>query len=305
MARSPKKTSAQDDDEVKSPAKAGKASTPKSSAKKSKKKQVKEELKSKNTGVGLKIDISAPDEAKNKKIVFDEDVALAEEDDIPEIQDNAPPDEHEADEEGHADDSDDADDDAVEEVQGNSAREAMLEKMKEEEKFALRSKKKKKRKERTKENEDEDKDNQTESKDKEENDIDEFDDDFFVQLANAKEQEMQEKSKSQRKGKRTTFVFENEGENDVSAPRRLDHNIQVVVLNNPVEDNTSNAIAAVPVNALSKEALIYSRGSLANGSDVDGPARKKRKGGKREVPWRRSKKMNLLAIGRVRAGSRK
>ena len=89
-------------------------------------------------------------------------------------------------------------------------------------------------------------------------------------------------------------------------PREADHNIQVVVLKDPSEDSTSNAITAIPTNALSNDALIFSRSRLVHGSDgiARGATGKKRKW-QVDTTWKRSKKMNHLIAARSRANRRK
>jgi hypothetical protein len=260
--------------------------------KRSQRQRRKEELKSKNTGVGLKISKKEP--SISKKIVFDEDHLP---DIVEEKEDQA--DAVPAPELASGDDDDD--DDAVEEVGGQAAREKVLEQMKSEENQGQKSKKKKKRKERRVEEAPKEKDDEDE----------ELDEDFFAQLETLKEQQAKEQQQAS-KGKHTTFVFQQqEQENSDTSPKQVDHNIQVVVLKSPAEETTATAISAVPTNALSEEALMYSRSRLVDGSDSNsGAPGSARSGGKRKhkqpeaATWKRSKKMNHLAGARSRINRR-
>ena len=292
---------------IKTPAAASKARSPKSSSKKKKskkKQQAKEELKSKNTGVGLQIDVASGGggSSKNKKIVFDDNIdTFAEEAEkeevVTETQKDAPKPE---------DDADD-DDDAVEEVQGNAAREEMIETIRQEEKLAARSKKKKpkKRKERKKKGGKKNKKKKVDGEDDED-----FDEEFFEQLATVKgEESIEAKAMKKPKGKHTAFVFQDEATDQLNEERKVDQNIQVVVIEDiPLQqENVLAGGGRVPTNALSEEALLYSRSALHDGSDgrrKDGDVlvakrdRKRKNGGRPDPTWKRSKKMNLLAMGR-------
>lgn len=243
-------------------------------------KKRKEELKWKNTGLGLSISIDS-NTKKNKKIVFDDDEDL---DQTIDEKDNeklveTPP--------GEADgDEDDNDDDAVEEVKGSAAREEMMAQLQAEEKGALKPKKSRKRKERQKDEDDDD-----------------LDEDFFAQLETVKaeeEKEKQAKKKKKRQGKHTTFVF-NEGDNTTSSsePKKVGHNIQVVVLPDQGDALQDDSLAGISTT-LSGDALMYSRGSLHNGSD-GGPKKKSRKSPNRpDTTWKRSRKMNLVLTSQSR-----
>lgn len=261
---------------------------PKSSAqKKTKKQQRTEELKSKNTGVGLKISIDSASSNK-KKTVFDDD-------EIPEMEEDKEQVAEPTLEDDDASDDDD-DDDAVEEVQGQAAREKVLEQIKAEEEQAVRPKKKKKRKER-----------KEEEKADEEEDEEDFDENFFMQLDTVRAAQ-EEKAKQKPKGKHTTFVFQQQEGQNKRSEKVVDHNIQVVVLkaNAEDQDTTENAILTVPTNALSKEALLYSRSQLVDGSDArspDGTTGDKRKR-QQETTWKRSRKMNHLTLARARVNRR-
>jgi hypothetical protein len=120
--------------------------------KKIQQKKRKEDLKSKNTGVGLKISLDNSSSSKitptNRKIVFDDTNLPSENDDDDNDNDNDN-EQGENPTDSKEEDDDDDDDDAVEEVQGKAAREKLLEQLKTEEKQSLKSKKKKKRKPRT------------------------------------------------------------------------------------------------------------------------------------------------------------
>ena len=171
-----------------------------------------------------------------------------------------------------------------------------MEQLESEEKQSLRSKKKRKKRERKSRDEEDDSDEE-----------EDFDEDFFAQLEAAKAQEKQKLEKKRGKGKHTAFVFAQDGDTIDERPRKADHNIQVVVLKDPSEGSgTANAITAVPTNALSNDALIYSRNQLINGSDgvARGATGQKRKW-QPDTTWKRSKKMNHLAASRSRGNRRK
>ena len=195
--------------------------------------------------------------------------------------------ENEEDSKKDENDSDDDDDDAVEEVKGSRAREEMMEQMNAEEKLATKSKKPRKQRERKQVDEDS-------------GDDDEFDENFFAELEAAKAEEQKKLAKSQKKAKHTTFVVsQDEAEMD-DTPREVDDTIQVVVLKNPLQDSTADAIAAVPTNKLSQQAVMFSRGKLVNGSDgvARGATGKKRKW-QEDSTWKRSKKMkNMVRVNR-------
>lgn len=255
-----------------------------SSKPKTRQQQRNEALKSKNTGVGLKISL---DTNPNQKIVFGDDEEIS---DIEE-QEKEPEEPKKNSNEEEEDDDEDGD---VEEVKGQEAREEILEQLKNEERQALKPKKRKKRKERKQVEEE-----------KEEEEEEDFDDSFFAQLDSAREEAQQEEQRKYHpKGKHTTFVFQQEKEPLSSTPKDMDHDIQVVVLNNTAEDATTNTLFDVPPNKLSEEALLYSRIRLLDGSDDQpNPASSKRKR-KQETTWKRSRKMNHLTLARARVNRR-
>jgi hypothetical protein len=236
---------------------------------KTKRQKRNEELKSKATGVGLKISVDSSLKKKNR-IVFENTPLDDKVEPETVVQQETPPKEE------------DNDDDAVEEVQGQAAREEILEQMNAEEKFSVRSKKQRKKKERK-------------PKEEEEEDNDDFDDDFFAQLESARAEEQKKLKSKKPKGKHTAFVFTQEDKDGDERPREVDQHIQVVVLHDSAQDSTANAITAVPTNALSQQALLYSRGQLVNGSDgVARSATGKKRKWQPDNTWKRSKKMNNL-----------
>ncbi|CAJ1958826.1 unnamed protein product [Cylindrotheca closterium] len=261
----------------------GKNSKKKQTAK-ARKQQKKEAMKSKATGVGLKISIEAA-ATKNKKIVFGDDE---------DVEDEPVEEEGEPENDDNEEESDDDDDDAIEEVTGSKAREDILEQLNVEEKLATKSKKKRKKRERK------------QVEDEEGESDDEFDEAFFAELEAAKAEEQRELAKTKRKGKHTTFVVSHDEDDMDDTPREVDDNIQVVVLKNPLQDSTANAIAAVPTNKLSQQATMFSRGSLDNGSDgvARGATGKKRKW-QVDNTWKRSKKMkNMVRVNRGGRGGK-
>ena len=262
----------------------GKNSKKKQTAK-ARKQQKKEAMKSKATGVGLKISIDASPKNK-KKIVFGDDGDVEDE---PVEEEREPEND---DKEEDSEKSDDDDDDTVEEVTGSKAREEIMEQLNVEEKLATKSKKKRKKRERKQADDDEGESD------------DDFDKDFFAELEAAKAEEQKELATTKRLGKHTTFVVSHDEDDVDDTPREVDDNIQVVVLKNPLQDSTANAIAAVPTNKLSQQATLFARGCLSNGSDgvARGATGKKRKW-QVDNTWKRSKKMkNMVRVNR--GGSR-
>jgi hypothetical protein len=287
--RSPKKAQSEVASDV--PQNSQRASTLKTKAPKSsvpkdgnRRKKQNDEIQSKNTGLGISIEISGSSKQQSKKIVFDEDEIVTADDpekvhalDAPQgVEKGAP--------------SDDDVDDAVEEVKGSSAREEVLHQLQLEEKGAVKTKKTKKRKERRN------------AKEKDPGD-DDLDDDFFAQLETVRAEEEQKKMLASRrkKSKHTTFVFDeiNQSPTGISQPISMGHNIQVVVLPELEEMETDDVITAQPLSSLPAEALLYARCSLPDGSDKGG----KRKRGSPNLPdtsWKRSRKMNLILSSKAR-----
>ncbi|KAL3906281.1 MAG: hypothetical protein SGILL_009334 [Bacillariaceae sp.] len=284
----------------KRPASSSATKSSSSKKKKTKRQQQKEDLKSKNTGVGLKISVEDDDTGRKKtnKIVFDDD--------------NLPPIELEEEDEGEHEqttlvqaDEEDDDDDAIEEVQGSKARDEIEHLMEKEEKEAAKAtKKKRKRKERT-------------LKELPVSDaVDEvadLDDDFFSQLDTIRQSEAEEQRKAAKaaakaaKGKHTTFVFSQHDDSDEAATSssssvKVGGNIEVVVLGNKRGASTP----APTISKISKEAMLYSRNMLTDGADAvefsngrqfGGGNRdsKKRKLAAGEVEtWKRSKKGSTI-----------
>jgi len=254
------------------------------------KKQQQEALQIKNTGIGLSIDINKASETRNKKIVFDDDEVITQENPMDSQTVLERP--KGINKGGHSsEDDDDLDDDMVEEVKGSSARDEILQQFKVEEKGALKVKKQKKRKDRrTAKEEDAD----------EGDDDDDFDDDFFAQLETVKAEEEEDRkrlaSKQKKKGKHTTFTFDDADHANptFTQPKKVGHNIQVVVLPDVEETEIDDAmITTLPSSTLSQDALLYSRSFLPDGKD---------KGGKRkrnspilpDTSWKRSRKMNVI-----------
>jgi hypothetical protein len=273
--------------------------TTSSKKKKTKRQQEKEELRSKNTGVGLKISIGGSGAKENankgkKKIVFDEA--------------SLPPPEKNEQENEQLQESTDAsqgDDDAIEEVPGSKAREHFESLMATEEREAAKAtKKKRKRKERLPK--EQPKDDIVDEAD--------LDDEFFSQLENVRQAEAEEQrkvakaaAKAATKGKHTTFVFSQEVDDDSkasrSAPVKVGGNIEVVVLG--TKSPSHSAGAGATAGEISEEAMMYSRSLLKDGSDsaifgerlFGGGNRdsKKRKlaAGETET-WKRSKKGSTI-----------
>mmetsp|Transcript_29613 Transcript_29613/g.33215 ORF Transcript_29613/g.33215 Transcript_29613/m.33215 type:complete len:376 (-) Transcript_29613:104-1231(-) len=304
------------------------------------KKQQKEALKSRNTGVGIRISIesSGPERKaipSNKKSNFDDTNLPSEDNDHDNDNDQE---EKEVDVVNEKDVEENDDDiDAVEEVQGQVAREEVIEQLKTEEKQSLKSKKKRKRKSKEKSNKTIKSIRKSTQKDDEDIDQDdeddeELDENFFAQLDVVRQEEDKKRKETElmevraaAKGKHTTFVFpqntkENENEGMTSEPVKIDENIQVVVLKNPSTTSTTTTTGVSSsfgtTSTLSKTALIYSRNQLLDGSDSnnandnrsgggrknDSKKRKNNRSGEEIKPWKRAKKQLPLGRSRMKKG---
>jgi len=271
-----------------------------SSAKKEKKKssrqQEKEELKSKNTGVGLKIAVDKSGASSNaKKIVFDGDnlppVETERNEDVSDNENNPAT-------EGKAEEEEDDDDDAVEEVTGQTAREEAIDQLKSEEKQSLKAtKKKKKRKDRKSKG-----DKLAEKKDDEV----ELDDEFFSQLETVRQEEAEQRKEAEKakaraaaKGKHTAFVFSQDDEVQPNFAVKVGGNIEVVVLKDASSSFASDGGVMATPTAISEEALLYSRSRLTDGSDCNDIGSKNTNSGRNShkrsrgtgetVPWKRAR----------------
>jgi hypothetical protein len=228
----------------------------------------------------------------NRRIVFDQDdeyTATAEEKgNLNETEVTPPSDKPKT----AVDPVEDDDDDAVEEVKTSTARESETKKRLQERESARSAQQGKKKRKRKKV--------ETTTKAT----TDEFDEDFFQQLEEEKATEKarlkQSKLDSQPKGRYTSFVVDEE-EEDESMPRQAEFDVQVAVIR-------SEAQVDLAFTAPSAEANIFSRNQLENGGDglSAKQIQKAKKNGKKAVEnstWKRSTKMNLLlAPGRRQRG---
>mmetsp|Transcript_7556 Transcript_7556/g.13281 ORF Transcript_7556/g.13281 Transcript_7556/m.13281 type:complete len:367 (-) Transcript_7556:56-1156(-) len=279
----------------KSPARtSSSSSSAKKEKKKSRRQQEKEELKSKNTGVGLKIAVDKSGASSNaKKIVFDDDnlppVETERNEDVSDNENNPAT-------EGKAEEEDD--DDAVEEVTGQTAREEAIDQLKSEEKQSLKAtKKKKKRKDRKSKG-----DKLAEKKDDEV----ELDDEFFSQLETVRQEEAEQRKEAEKakaraaaKGKHTTFVFSQDDEVQPNFAVKVGGNIEVVVLKDASSSFASDGGVMATPTAISEEALLYSRSRLTDGSDCNDIGSKNTNSGRNShkrsrgtgetVPWKRAR----------------
>jgi hypothetical protein len=182
---------------------------------------------------------------------------------------------------------DDDDDDAVEEVKTSSARESETKKRLQERESAravvAAGKKKRKRK-------------KVET-------TDDLDEDFFQQLEEEKATEkarlkQQRKLDKQPKGRYTSFVVDEENEDD-SMPLQAEFDVQVAVIRPDLD---------LAFTAPSAEANLFSRNQLEHGGDglSAKQIQKAKKNGKKAVEnstWQRSTKMNrILVPGRRNRG---
>jgi vacuolar-type H+-ATPase subunit I/STV1 len=233
----------------------------------------------------------------NKKIFFDRDNAEEGPIDENDVIDGIEPTSKEVGV-NQAEDSDSDDDDAVEEVKSSVARETIMEQRAKEretvkeQKLQIRTKKRKKTAER-----------------KQLVDEDEFDEEFFAQVDS--EMATQRKQKKEEKdldggpaGRHTTFVSAEEGE--TTGPIKADHNIEIVVLgdeglaNSALIRSTEAKAGIEPTEA----SHLFARNRLANGKEQAKKKGTKKK--KQDDPgWKRSKKMNVLAVGRAKVQRRK
>jgi hypothetical protein len=288
--------------------------------KKARQKQRIEELKSKSTGVGLKISLESTP-VNNKKIVFDDSNLPTDEDGNDDVADDEPlnsqiaiegenHNDYDNGDDGDEGDDDDDDDDAVEEVQGKAARDEAMDQMKTEAKQSLKTVKKRKRKPRK------EKTAEVAATTKNDNDSDadddEMDADFFAQLESVRKAELEEREELEKsaarealKGRHTTFVFaKHKGDEDaMSDPVQINKNIQVVVLKEPSSAFKATANRSFqPNSTISEKALRYSRNRLKDGSDPAAGAtemkRKRNRSGEDVQPWKRGRQR--LSMGRSR-----
>jgi len=248
--------------------------------------QRREEIKSRNTGVGLSISTKAT----GKKIVF-EDNGFSDEkvDDEQDAADAETGKAHDA-EEGSDNDSDE--DDAIEEVKSSIACDKAMEQLAKEretskvQKLQSRSKKRKAK--------------TAAATDKEEEE--DFDETFFEKVDSAMAEQQKQKKiakESVPAGRHTTFLSTEEEMN--SCPIQTDHNIELVVLGDTDKGPVSSAVLQNTEDKAGMEpseaSHLFARGRLASGKD-----QAKRKGTKKkkqnDIGWKQSKKMNVLASGR-------
>ena len=253
-------------------------------------------LKSRNMGVGISIST----EATSKKITFDDETLLSEQ------QDKVEEDTHKDVNDTHKDassgdndsdkaDNDDDDDDVIEEVKTSVARVKAIEQLAKEretvkvQQLQTRTKKRKK----------------TVQQDEEQED---FDDEFFAQVdVEMEEQRKQKKMKQSAPVGRHTAFLSTEEEID-SRPIQTDHNIELVVLGD-VRVGKNQVNSALPQTLEDKAGIEPSETShlFARGRLTTGKEQAKRKGTKKKdgPGWNRSKKMNVLAFGRSKVKRRK
>jgi len=298
------------------------------------KKKRKEKLKSKNTGVGLKIPIdssitkSKPQASSNKIVFDDSNLPPLEDDDTDGI---SLTDKGEEDKGG--DDNGDDDDDAIEEVLGSAAREEITEQLKTEEKQSLKSRKRRKRNAKKRGSIKKSKkggDEKTDDDDKE------LDDEFFSQLDAVRGEEFKERKELQMlearaaKGKHTNFVFsknhsENYDNDEYSEPIKVGDNMSVMVLKNlsTISNVTTKEVSSTfgSISTISNTALVYSRNQLIDGSDASSGAKSKKSNERRDPaiddrstkrqknrsgeeirPWKRAKQKLSLGRSRMRQG---
>jgi len=260
------------------------------------------DLKSKATGVGLKISVDGDSTPANKKIVFDDSNLPSDDDNDADATNDQHKDESSKPKDSIHDEgnNEDDEDDAVEEVKGKTARDDAMDQLETEAKQSLKTKKKRKRKQR-----------KQKVKEANASDDEDMDADFFAQLDSVRKEEFEERKKLDQlaareasKGKHTTFVFEkNQNDNEaMSDPVQIDENIQVVVLENPSSSSQAIQYSSFPSTSNSEKALMYSRNRLINGTDRGAGAeelkRKRNRSGPSIEPWKRARQK--LSMGRSR-----
>lgn len=271
------------------------------------------------------IPTNSSDVQNNKKIVFDDDDDASNADEAQitgEENDNLEVDDGEEgnEDEDEVNDADESDDDNVEEVTGSAARESTQQLRDAERKMAKEAATSKKKRKKLVEVAEEENKYQSEIDDDDDDD-DEVDDmltDAFLkmvdseradQLQQAKQEKKKRKlEKKKRLGKHTTFVVEDEY-NMIDAPQKMSQNIEVVALGvgtetDDVVDEQSrqHLISATLGTAPSKAAIAFARGSLSSGISKERGAGGRKRTGKKEETWKRSRKMNSL-VARSRPGS--
>lgn len=270
------------------------------------------------------IPTNSSDVQKNKKIVFDDDDDASNADEAQstgEENDNLEVDDGEEGKEDEYDvnDADESDDDNVEEVTGSAARESTQQLRDAERKMAKEAATpKKKRKKLVEVAEEKHEDRSDIDDDDDDEEVDDMLTDDFLKMVDSEradqlQQAKQEKKKrkleeKKRLGKHTTFVVEDEY-NMVDAPQKMSQNIEVVALGvgtetDDVVDEQSrqHLISATLGTAPSKAAIAFARGSLSSGTPKERGAGGRKRTGKKEETWKRSRKMNSL-VARSRPGS--
>ena len=273
------------------------------------------------------IPTNSSDVQNNKKIVFDDDDDDASNADEAQItgeeNDNLEVDDGEEgnEDEDEVNDADESDDDNVEEVTGSAARESTQQLRDAERKMAKEAATPKKKRKKLVEVAKEENKDQSEIDDDDDDDEEEVDDmltDAFLKMVDSERADQLQQAKQDKKkrkleekkrlGKHTTFVVEDEY-NMIDAPQKMSQNIEVVALGvgtetDDVVDEQSrqHLISATLGTAPSKAAIAFARGSLSSGISKERGAGGRKRTGKKEETWKRSRKMNSL-VARSRPGS--
>ena len=244
------------------------------------KQKTREVLRSKNMGLGIKINTT--ETVTSKKITFNDEIleALKKEP----LEDVKGKEEDEEEE----NDSESSDED-MEEIKGSSAREKALgQRSTERENAKVKNLERKYRKKKTK------------PIDTMKGSDDDFNEEFFEQLDNELATRRLEKKKltiNEPKGKRIAFVS---ADDEVRETIQTDYNIELVVIGN--DSAMAKSVDAKLGTAPSEAAIIFSRSKLMHGKDLNF-VRSKTKQKKRAtvtIGWTRSKKMNRIMYSNKR-----
>ena len=236
------------------------------------KRKTREGLRSKNMGLGIKI--NAAEMTTNRKITFNDDI-------LEELKK-----ESQEEMEGNEEEDDHNSSDEMEEVKGSSARETALEQRNTERKNANVTRLEKKTRKK-----------QTKPIDTMNDSDDDLNEEFFEQLDNELATHRHEKKMlaiTKPKGKRIAFVS---ADDEVKETIQANHNIELVVLGTDsiMVKSVDAKLGTVP----SEAAIIFSRSKLMHGKDMN-IIRSKTKQKKRATVtsgWIRSKKMNRILFG--------
>ena len=229
-------------------------------------------------------------DAKNQKIVFNEDADVTESHQEPTstVEKSIETAKTES----------DTEDDVVEEVKGSTAREFTQKIRDEERKMAKETivkKRRAKKKDANPANASDDGDSDTEEN--------VLTDDFFKMVDSERadklhlsKQEKKQKKKQVLRGKHTTFIVEDE-HNLNTAPKRFGQNIEVITLgtgqteNDDQDEEDRRNLLSATLGSTSKASSLFARGNLDKGGSRKRSCDSRKRGSADDESWKRSKQM--------------